>query len=308
MTGGEISGNMSHGVRIQEGSFVMTGGEISKNGGGVMMDQDTHFMMSGGTISKNKMDGVDVGGLFSMTGGSIINNSECGVNISEYRDLNNNKLPLGTVSLSGAPVISGNAEDYGNLHCWDDKTNEWRIIIDGVLKDGCKVGVSMERTGDFTKNYSTYNSGVDSSKFFFSDDNNYTVSLNSATGEAQLEKAASSASGNAPSGNTTSSRSSTSTRATSSSSSRSSSSSGGGSSAVASFSNGGVRSSGNGTSRADYTKSGKSSVTYQMAEVSYKASSAKVPATVKIGNKTYNVTSIASGAFVSYTKLKEVSI
>lgn len=95
------------------------------------------------------------------------------------------------------------------------------------------------------------------------------------------------------------------TASTSRSSSSSSSSSG---SSSTSFSNGGVRTSGSGSAKADYTKSSSKSVKYESSEVSYSATSAKVPASAKVGGKSYAVTSIAAGAFSGYDKLKEVAI
>lgn len=74
-----------------------------------------------------------------------------------------------------------------------------------------------------------------------------------------------------------------------------------------SFSDGGTKTGGSGTSKADYKKSGKGAK-YVMAEASTKAASIKVPATVKIGKKTFNVNSIAADAFVGFGKLKTVII
>ena len=93
---------------------------------------------------------------------------------------------------------------------------------------------------------------------------------------------------------------STSTRNSGSSSSSSSSSSG--------YSTGDSRSAGSGSTSADYVKTGSDTVRYDATNVSSKATTAKVPATVKIGGKTYRVTTIAAGAFAGNTKLKSVTV
>lgn len=75
-----------------------------------------------------------------------------------------------------------------------------------------------------------------------------------------------------------------------------------------SFSDGGTKTGGSGSSKGDYKKAGKTGAKYTMAEISDKATTAKVPATVKIGKKTYNVTAISSDAFIGYSNLKTVTI
>ena len=74
-----------------------------------------------------------------------------------------------------------------------------------------------------------------------------------------------------------------------------------------SFSDGGTKTKGKGATKADYKKSGKT-VRYVSAQISYKSSAAKVPATLKVGKKTYKVTAIADLAFSSLDKLKSVTV
>ncbi len=74
-----------------------------------------------------------------------------------------------------------------------------------------------------------------------------------------------------------------------------------------SFSDGGTKTSGSGSSRADYKKSGKGAK-YVMTGASEKTTTLKVPDTVKIGKKTYKVNSIAADAFVGLSQLKTATI
>lgn len=295
MKGGSVDNNHGEGVEIYDGKFIMENGTINGNTAwGVMIHPKGTFNMSNGNINENG-GGVSVLGEFELSGGNIRSNQ--GHNLGGVHIIDD-----GIFKISKNPVIAGNTDDDNNLMnvFLDDET---KMVIDGKLTDGFKAGVyTFGRTGDFTKGYKDNNSSDDPTKFFTSDDSNYSVSLNSATGEASLIQAATTSPASGSSQRTATSSNN------SSNSSRNNSSSGDSGSTAISFSNGGARTSGSGESKADYTKAGKSSVTYQMSEISYKATSAKVPATTKIGKKTYKVTSIAPGAFVSYTKLKEVTI
>ena len=75
-----------------------------------------------------------------------------------------------------------------------------------------------------------------------------------------------------------------------------------------SFTSGDSRTGGKGSSKADYVKTGKDTVRYDVSEVSKKAKSAVIPSTVKIDGKTYKVTSIAPNAFAGYTNLRTLTI
>ena len=129
---GSISGNeyddasMKFGAGVHLGanaSFTMHGGSISGNktagyGGGVYVQAGTtSFTMTGGTITGNSA-GHDGGGVyaasgtFTMTGGSISGNTAgSGCNGGGvYADINAN------VTLSGAPVITGNSDTNGTVN------------------------------------------------------------------------------------------------------------------------------------------------------------------------------------------------
>ena len=65
---------------------------------------------------------------------------------------------------------------------------------------------------------------------------------------------------------------------------------------------------GKGAAKAEFSKVGKTGACYEMCSASLKATKATIPATVKIGKKTYKVTKIADSAFIGYDKLTTVTI
>lgn len=65
---------------------------------------------------------------------------------------------------------------------------------------------------------------------------------------------------------------------------------------------------GSGSARGYYTKTSSTTARFDGSALSEKAKTASVPATVKIGGKTRNVTSIASYAFIGYSNLTSVTI
>lgn len=81
-----------------------------------------------------------------------------------------------------------------------------------------------------------------------------------------------------------------------------------GSSGSFGFAKGDSRTGGKGATKADYVKTGTHTVCYDVSQISSKATKATVPETVKLGGKTYKVTSVAPKAFAGNTKIKEVNI
>ena len=143
MNGGTISGlqagySNGGGVRVYYGTFTMNSGVISGNsagsGGGVDVFYGT-FTMNGGTISGNSVTynggGVYVdGGAFAMNGGVISNN------------LGGVYMNSGTMTVSGSPVVAGNANSAGvavNVYLRGGKT-----ISVGGLSAGASLGVTTE--------------------------------------------------------------------------------------------------------------------------------------------------------------------
>ncbi len=162
---GSISGNeyddasMKFGAGVHLGanaSFTMHGGSISGNktagyGGGVYVQAGTtSFTMTGGTITGNSA-GHDGGGVyaasgtFTMTGGSISGNTAgSGCNGGGvYADINAN------VTLSGAPVITGNSDTNGTVNNAylnkDEVYGEGGTFIGkGGLAIGADIGVTVD--------------------------------------------------------------------------------------------------------------------------------------------------------------------
>ena len=201
MHGGTIKENKSDGVMVG-GGFFMDGGSIHSNSGnGVSFvgsdaavdDRRPVFEFSEGTIKNNKKSGIKVGnGSVGIEGGTIQGNEASGIYIDA--------LECG-ISFSGAPVVSENTNGgirsnirWKEIKSTNGNSEFYQIItLDGKLTDGCKLGISpgnnritVDNNDDFTSHYSTYNGATDPNQFFFSDDEDYTISLNTSTGEAQL--------------------------------------------------------------------------------------------------------------------------
>lgn len=81
-------------------------------------------------------------------------------------------------------------------------------------------------------------------------------------------------------------------------------------SSSSSFSTGDTKtySSKSGLNKAEYEKTGSSTVTYNEAKISTSSKKARVAGTVKISSKTYKVTEVAENAFSGYKNLKKVKI
>lgn len=69
-----------------------------------------------------------------------------------------------------------------------------------------------------------------------------------------------------------------------------------------------VITSGKGAAKAQYTKTGKSTVSYASPSVKKSATSISIPNRIKVGKKTYRVTSVSSYAFTGYDKVKTIKI
>ena len=179
MNGGVIQGNSSDrggGVSVQhkpKAKFYLNGGEIKENhatyqGGGVYNYSGT-FTITGGSITNNTVDNLD--------------NDRCGGGIYSNQ----------FVYLSGTCIIKDNTKGPWPENLFLDNTF---IKVNNTLSIPTSVGVKIKDYNhnhpvtDFkniTKDYSTYNSGVDPCTFFTSDSIMYEVVLNS-DGQAQLEK------------------------------------------------------------------------------------------------------------------------
>lgn len=158
--GGNISGNAYSGVAKsgagvylgENGHFTMHGGRISGNssagtGGGVCVYDaaDASFTMTGGEITGNSAGfsgGVYVSNcIFTMTGGTITNNSTDETGGGVYM------TDKATVTLSGAPVITGNkGADGSEDNVFPDKWfgDETAFTVgEGGLTEGANIGVTV---------------------------------------------------------------------------------------------------------------------------------------------------------------------
>ena len=206
MNGGNISGNAAEhhsndnggtpsggGVYVW-GSFVMNGGKITnnrgKNGGGVYVGKS--FTMNGGEISGNDDCGVFVSnGHFIMNGGVITNNQTSGYGGGVY--VSNTIYTTSHITLNGSSKIYGNIDTYpsdkpSNVYLY----NKADMVVDGdgkqppkngpiyigKLNEDARIGVSAyNKTGTFSDDWK--DDYGDPSQYFFADDNDKSISLNS---------------------------------------------------------------------------------------------------------------------------------
>lgn len=143
MTGGTVTNataNYGGGVYVAaRGAFAMTGGTITGNnaergGGGVYVSEDGSFEMAAGAISGNVAGnggGVEAAGSFAMGGGTVSGNTADKDGGGVYA------VAGCAFTVSGSPVVSGNAED--NVYLETDAT----IAIDAAgLASGADIGVT----------------------------------------------------------------------------------------------------------------------------------------------------------------------
>ena len=197
--GGYGGGVYVFGDNNNGGTFTMNGGVIQGNssdwGGGVSVEHKpkAKFYLNGGEIKENHATyqggGVyNYSGTFTITGGSITNNT--------VDNLDNDRCGGGIYSnafvyLSGTCIIKDNTKGPWPENLFLDNTF---IKVNNTLSIPTSVGVKIKNYNhsvtdykNITKDYSTYNSGVDPCTFFTSDSIMYEVVLNS-DGQAQLEK------------------------------------------------------------------------------------------------------------------------
>ncbi|MCF0123250.1 MAG: hypothetical protein HUJ67_03960, partial [Ruminiclostridium sp.] len=173
ITGGG-QGSLGHGGGVfNEGSFTMYGGSIVGNfaseGGGVF--NEGSFTMYGGSIIGNGMNsnlttisggGVHNDGTFTIYGGSITNNSAVtggGVYMNS-----------GAFTLSGSPVVSGNAGN--NVYLPNGKI----ITVSAPLTTGASIGVAtydLPSAGAYVPITGTNDANY--SRYFSSDNTDYQV-------------------------------------------------------------------------------------------------------------------------------------
>ena len=163
------TGYAAGGFFIAEGTVSMSGGSIADNSatniGGMVVNGT--FNMSGGSITGNT-DSSDygcicIGGTMNLSGGSIKGNT------SKYGAVKD----VGTLCISGNPVVTGNKAPNGNemnVYLPGGKT----VLVTGAMTDGASVGITTETAPTagnpvkFGVKYKTNNT-ESPDKWFFSD-------------------------------------------------------------------------------------------------------------------------------------------
>ena len=296
---GKVNGNISVGG-YPDGNTLSTGTLIlkdsveiysTKSGGtsAVAVGKDSTFNMSGGKISSSNETAVNVwGGNFTMTGGTITGHDDTSYGIGGGVVVDS--IWGGTFTMNGGTINGCSAKYGGGVY-----VGKGSFTANGGNITNNKASISGG--GVYVKTGATY---TPSASVVFSGNTAGDSSTNDVgRGSGPSSADSSSSSSSSGSGGAVVRRSSSSDDDDDDDDDDSSSSS---------FSSGAVRTSGSGSGKADYKKAGTNSVKYVESAVSANSKSAKVPATVKIGGKTYAVTSIGANAFKGYSKLTSMKI
>ena len=195
----DVYSNGGAGVYLLSGStFNMNGGSIENNSaphgnaGGVYVYYGSIFNLSGGTVRNNTCAGQ--GGAFFLydnqssraklylRGGSVTGNKSAGdggaVNINSNG---------GELFVSGNPVVKDNYKDTEESNI--KGPGDTIVNIVGEITDGAHIGVStssvptLEQSPVFTRNYKTYNEGINPENYFFSDYGDEILTGLDASGE-----------------------------------------------------------------------------------------------------------------------------
>lgn len=172
-------------IWVYNGHLVLNGGTLSaKQTQCPVVDfyladnTNGSFTMNGGKITGNASEGAirfASSCSFTMTGGEI-----SGLTTTNGLLTGKRTTPL---TISGSAVIKNNkkGENTENVYLSSGQV----ITIGGVLDSSASIGVTMANPGVFTSGLSEKGNASN----FTSDNNNYSVSLNSSSSEAQLVKA-----------------------------------------------------------------------------------------------------------------------
>ena len=170
MSGGSVNNNSATsaggGVYADIDSapqVVVSGGEIKNNlstgglGGGICLARATHLQLSGAVITGNSVTsttGTAWGG-----GIALVGNTDGGA----------------AVTLTGSVQVTNNSANKNENNLFV-ATN--RKIFFNASPAGAKIGITMQTSGTFTLGYSSYNSGIAPSMFFFADNGKEIVLSN----------------------------------------------------------------------------------------------------------------------------------
>ncbi|MDE6274640.1 MAG: hypothetical protein K2L87_06305, partial [Clostridiales bacterium] len=202
MEGGFIAGNMGAtvgGVFVYNSSsshFTMKGGEVLNNiggaAGGVYVAGTMN--MTGGKIHENtatsqvQTDGgsgiyIAGSGVVTMTGGEVSNN----VGINGIRAYASARLNLGGT----AKVFDNKNTDSVENNVYIQANDRYINIVE-AFETGAHIGVSRNIAGTFTSGYAKYNTDGEGNishpnNYFFSDDDEYIVSITVGTDTTPAE-------------------------------------------------------------------------------------------------------------------------
>ena len=166
LEGVTVSGNcagLKAGAIWNWGTLTLDGAEISSNtsgaeGGGIFNEPYAVVNLINAKITGNTSE---------LSGGGIYNK--------------------GILNISGAAVISGNSAPDGSIAYMTDYGPALQVT--GELDQDCRIGVTIERQGDFANGLFTNGlPGSGTAANFFSDDSNFAVSIHD-DGEAYLDGA-----------------------------------------------------------------------------------------------------------------------
>lgn len=195
---GAVTGGTDSGVKIVNGALLLMGGSITGNsspgnGGGVsIVNLDEGFLnssviMNGGSITGNTAAGNGGGvyaeeGFSSQGGGSITGNTAAGNGGGVYAG-NGVSINVGTDgNSSGALIVTNNTANgaVSNLYLPAGKTVSYDN--NGQLPEGSSVGISTETvpTKDAPVTF-TANMPAGNEQYFFSDNESYSVGLDSSS-------------------------------------------------------------------------------------------------------------------------------
>ena len=178
--GGKITGGRQNGVS-NEGAFNLYDGKISGNGSGVFNGGTFH--MHGGEITGNggtNGGGVNNGGAFCMYGGVISGNTAergGGVYVSDG----------GEITVGGNAVINGNKDLAGNANNVYLQTEQVIAVDKDNPPSAANIGITASDVPAETKPVNITGANEENySKYFHSDNGDYTVADSGANHVLQL--------------------------------------------------------------------------------------------------------------------------
>ena len=163
------------GIYLNNGTGTVSGGTVRATGTGIYLNSGCSVTVSGGTIEATGDNGRGIdnssGANATVSGGSI-SGASYGIH-NGY---------AGSCELSGDPTITGTAADV-----YIGGNGAKIITITGALNyaEGNAISVEMSTPGTFTSGWNTYMTSADSSDYFTSADNGYTVQKD-YSGELEL--------------------------------------------------------------------------------------------------------------------------